>query len=138
MGLWISTSCWFHTGTRNVWTPPSCKGARKPHASMTTRPPPLPSDCGGVGRKMPGTLQPSSSPWRRLSVALRVSTAWLHPYGTSHGRAGHGYPHFTDGETEAWDMKATRQSLQRRTGHFGRNLCLVPRPQRPPLGPGEV
>lgn len=71
MGLWISTSCWFHTGTRNVWTPPSCKGAREPHTSMTTRPPPLPSDCGGVGRKTPGTLQPSLSPWRRLSVALQ-------------------------------------------------------------------
>lgn len=33
--------------------------------------PPLPSDCGGVGRKTPGTLQPSLSPWRRLSVALQ-------------------------------------------------------------------
>ena len=46
MGLWISTSCWFHTGTRNVWTPPSCKGAREPHTNMTTRPRPSPKTVG--------------------------------------------------------------------------------------------
>lgn len=136
MGLWISTSCWFHTGTRNVWTPPSCKGAREPHASMTTRPHPL--RLWGSGKEDAGYpaafFISMETAFGGSSTATRVSTAWLHPHGTSHGRAGHGYPHFKDGETEAWDMKAMCQSLQRRTGRFGRNLCLVPRPQRPPLG----
>lgn len=42
-----------------------------PRPSLGTGPQGRFFSCGGVGRKMPGTLRPSPSPWRRLLVALQ-------------------------------------------------------------------
>ena len=51
-------------------------------------------DCGGVGRRMPGTLQPSLSPWRRLlwlcnshSSERCLTSSSQHPR-----QAGRGHP----------------------------------------------